>query len=270
MADFQRTIADWMGVSLRTVRRWCERGELPGAYATKGGHWRIRRPSKVKLDALCASGRIKVPRGESFGERLAGAIHCATRTKAERERFKPLAARMAAIARKIQLHRNSPAETRVAELFRSKPAAYWMKAAENFETALDFTRKAHCARLRISEDTLYSGRLRLIDPQLAEILNNCPVEKFISPGAMKAAVKKPNETRLITAAVSIANRRGRVSAVAVAREMKMPRATFYRKFTARQIREAIAATRIGNVGVFAESPLDLRAKKNGLVIVREA
>ena len=26
----------------RTIRRWCEKGLVPGAYRTKGGHWRIR------------------------------------------------------------------------------------------------------------------------------------------------------------------------------------------------------------------------------------
>jgi hypothetical protein len=26
----------------RTIRRWCEKRLIPGAYRTKGGHWRIR------------------------------------------------------------------------------------------------------------------------------------------------------------------------------------------------------------------------------------
>jgi hypothetical protein len=41
MADFQRMIARHHDVSLRTVRRWCETGKLPGVYRTKGGTWRL-------------------------------------------------------------------------------------------------------------------------------------------------------------------------------------------------------------------------------------
>lgn len=38
-----------MSTNERTVRRWCERGDVPGAYRTKGGHWRLRRPSAKAL-----------------------------------------------------------------------------------------------------------------------------------------------------------------------------------------------------------------------------
>ncbi len=44
MSDFPLLLASEMGVSRRTVQRWCEAGEVPGAYRTKGGHWRLRKP----------------------------------------------------------------------------------------------------------------------------------------------------------------------------------------------------------------------------------
>lgn len=45
-SDFYTTedVAKIQNVSSQTVRRWCERGYYPGAFQTRGGHWRI--PSK--------------------------------------------------------------------------------------------------------------------------------------------------------------------------------------------------------------------------------
>jgi hypothetical protein len=39
------------GISRRTFERWCARGDVPGAYRTRGGHWRVRKPT----DAFVAS-----------------------------------------------------------------------------------------------------------------------------------------------------------------------------------------------------------------------
>lgn len=36
-------VAEIMGVSDQTIRRWCEKGKFSGATKTKGGHWRIPR-----------------------------------------------------------------------------------------------------------------------------------------------------------------------------------------------------------------------------------
>jgi hypothetical protein len=44
MSDFPMFLAKQLGVSRRTVTRWCEARKVPGAYRTKGGHWRGRRP----------------------------------------------------------------------------------------------------------------------------------------------------------------------------------------------------------------------------------
>jgi hypothetical protein len=49
MTDFTHMIARHHGVSLRTVRRWCEQGKLPGAYRTRGGHWRLIGPYLKQL-----------------------------------------------------------------------------------------------------------------------------------------------------------------------------------------------------------------------------
>ena len=44
MSDFPLLLATETDVTRRTVTRWCEAGKVPGAYQTKGGHWRWRRP----------------------------------------------------------------------------------------------------------------------------------------------------------------------------------------------------------------------------------
>jgi hypothetical protein len=46
MSRLPSILAKGLGVSVRTFERWCARGNVPGAYQTKGGHWRIRRPSE--------------------------------------------------------------------------------------------------------------------------------------------------------------------------------------------------------------------------------
>lgn len=53
----------------RTLRRWCEKGLVPGAYRTKGGHWRIRAKSpqsiKPRVNGFARMGK---GRGEPFNE----------------------------------------------------------------------------------------------------------------------------------------------------------------------------------------------------------
>jgi hypothetical protein len=44
MSDLLGLVASEMRVSRRTVQRWCAAGKVPGAYRTKGGHWRVRKP----------------------------------------------------------------------------------------------------------------------------------------------------------------------------------------------------------------------------------
>jgi hypothetical protein len=48
MSDFPLLLASEMGVTRRTVTRWCTAGKVPGAYRTKGGHWRLRKPRRIQ------------------------------------------------------------------------------------------------------------------------------------------------------------------------------------------------------------------------------
>ena len=46
MSRLPSKLAKALGISVRTLERWCANGLVPGAYRTRGGHWRIRKPSK--------------------------------------------------------------------------------------------------------------------------------------------------------------------------------------------------------------------------------
>jgi hypothetical protein len=48
MSDFPLLLASEMGVTRRTVTRWCTAGKVPGAYRTNGGHWRLRKPRRIE------------------------------------------------------------------------------------------------------------------------------------------------------------------------------------------------------------------------------
>ena len=37
------------GICRRTFERWCARGDVPGAYRTRGGHWRVRKHTNAML-----------------------------------------------------------------------------------------------------------------------------------------------------------------------------------------------------------------------------
>ena len=198
MADFQRSIADQMGVSLRTVRRWCERGRLPGVYRTKGGHWRIRRPAKARVARL--------------SHRMAKAVRSVFPSGAILPPF---------------------LKARILEGLRDG-------TFEAQEAAFQLSLAALCARFKVSINDLCLESLHLVAPELAGIFRTVPVREFVSAKALNAAQEKPDTTRLITTAQKLANDGGRVSAAALAREMKMPRATFYRHFTGAQIAAARA------------------------------
>src|SRR4029453_6287431 len=49
------------GISRRTFERWCARGDVPGAYRTRGGHWRVRKYAKAMV-ARATNHRFKTRR----------------------------------------------------------------------------------------------------------------------------------------------------------------------------------------------------------------
>jgi hypothetical protein len=52
------------GICRRTFERWCARGDVPGAYRTRGGHWRVRNPTWAAVRSLLSRPRDKTRRDE--------------------------------------------------------------------------------------------------------------------------------------------------------------------------------------------------------------
>ena len=47
------------GICRRTFERWCAQGDVPGAYRTRGGHWRVRKPTWSVTKKVLRSRRTK-------------------------------------------------------------------------------------------------------------------------------------------------------------------------------------------------------------------
>jgi hypothetical protein len=56
-------LARFQGVSQRTVRKYCQSGMISEAYATKGGHWRVRMPLSPQTRLFLAARSKKWPFG---------------------------------------------------------------------------------------------------------------------------------------------------------------------------------------------------------------
>ena len=55
----------YLGISRSTFQRWCTRGDVPGAYRSRGGHWRVRKHTKAMLKSSILApckGRTKTRR----------------------------------------------------------------------------------------------------------------------------------------------------------------------------------------------------------------
>jgi hypothetical protein len=52
------------GICRRTFERWCARGDVPGAYRTRGGHWRVRKASKAMIKSFILRPRAKTRRDQ--------------------------------------------------------------------------------------------------------------------------------------------------------------------------------------------------------------
>lgn len=58
-------VAEKLGRRPSTVRAWCERGELPGAYKLRGREWRIPRSA---LEAFLDSQRLGKGQSDRLGD----------------------------------------------------------------------------------------------------------------------------------------------------------------------------------------------------------
>jgi hypothetical protein len=82
----------------------------------------------------------------------------------------------------------------------------------------------------------------------------------ITPEVRKAAAERPKDSLLFLAALNVFNEGERVTGKAIAREMRISRATLCRRYSADEIKRAVK-TRF--IGAYAESSGFETARKNG-------
>jgi hypothetical protein len=242
MSDFPLLLANEIGVSRRTATRWCAAGKIPGAYRTKGGHWRLRRPR----GGVC--GLI------GYNQNIANFVLRYT----SEEGYTPPPIDEFALALKIckwaarQLSGSTPLSRTTVK--RAIEALEWAKmilnrrfveemeqltATKEFNTALEFSEIA----LGISEadhppvtrdyKSWISWKER-VDPEKHKFLMETPLLEMIRPRAY-GAVAAPNGLLMIKAEKLRVNKRA-VTQSALARELKISVKTLCRRYGRENIR----------------------------------
>ncbi|MEI6033936.1 MAG: helix-turn-helix domain-containing protein [Verrucomicrobiae bacterium] len=128
-----KNLALQLGKSERTVRRWCDRGLIPGAHRTKGGHWRIPKEAIRRYDEIAKSA-------ESFS-RTAWEKRWASgygRTESERRMGWPLSLRVSAALKDLtyaDIATLDPEDDRYREFF-TEPGVLHITAGEKLVAEL--------------------------------------------------------------------------------------------------------------------------------------
>jgi hypothetical protein len=188
------TLAKGLGKNQRSIRRWCELGIIPGAYRSKGGHWRVRR---FKLRE-----QLKVI-----------------------ERVKKFARVRSSLPKNNQI------------LF-DKEAWQWLA-----DGGWEKLTKANALLLSAYGLDHQTSLTEKLPNDLRRLLCDTPIHKAISQKMFSAA--QLGQADLHKAARLILSRSpsgNALSAKALARELKMSRATLYRKFLAKDIQAALESS----------------------------
>jgi excisionase family DNA binding protein len=255
MSDFAGLLASEMGVSRRTVQRWCEARRVPGAYRTKGDHWRLRRPTLKRrwgrYDDRIIDFVMRYTSGEGY-------------TPAREPDF--------VLAKKIvqwaERRASNPPAPSADEAKRIISALEWAKmvleqemekelealtASKEFNDAVEFSLVAN----EISDDDTVAGvrhspqdspkmrrercyeRIRSLkerDLEKYNFLYRTPILKMIHPRAYEA-VETPERILRVKAEKLRLNMR-RVTPASLADELKISVATLYRRYGRILVRQA--------------------------------
>ena len=262
MSDFLRTIARCLKVSERTVRRWCEDGNVPGAYRTKGGHWRLR---KGKID-------FGNPRLGTFESRLAQAVILSRQPPTEIKRQLQRAAEWRTAMGGEPNKRFDPGfkfaldfsfTFRIVELNPS--ARLTRDEMDRFNIAVEQRRDAfHPQTAQEVDCEIGRAQYPALDAILRELdslLWDQPLSRFMVP-AVREAAGLSAEQRLCIAVMSVANRCGRATASEIAKEMRITRATLYRRYSPDEIKKVVTKAPGGEIG-------NETAKMNGRALPRQ-
>jgi AcrR family transcriptional regulator len=194
----------------RTIRRWCELGLIPGAYRTKGGHWRIRR------------FRIH--------EQL----------------------RVSECIEKFARHRGSFPEDYLPPF--DKELLEWLKdgGQKRYKRATRLLLATH----GLSNETFLTERLT--DEQ-SRILDHTPIDTAITPEMRRAGKLPHSDLHVAARAILSRSASGKVTARALAAELKVSRMTLYRKPYGKDALRAVINFTMRQTG---KAPLE-RQQQNG-------
>jgi hypothetical protein len=258
-------LATEMGVTRRTVARWCAAGKVPGAYRTRGGHWRLRKPRRETC-----WGR--------YDDKIVEFVVRYTRVPGD-----PLSARQAAQLNKIALwlDRNKliPAAVSIGKRLvrgdnNTPPSIDWQFAeeVEKLIDGKDFNDALECSLVLkgISEDDKLpmglanipmqeKGRvirqhfedLKDRDPKKYHLLTEPDMRKMMHPRAYEARATR--DGMLMIKAEKLRLNMREVTPENLAHELRISPTTLYRRYGREAVKRACRP-----VQVCDESPTSVR------------
>jgi hypothetical protein len=250
MSDFPLLLASEIGVTRRTVTRWCAAGKVPGAYRTKGGHWRLRKPRRETC-----WGR--------YDDKIVEFVVRYTRVPGD-----PLSARQAAQLNKIALwlDRNKliPAAAsiirRLVQGDNDTPPSFDWQFAEAMERLIDGKQFTNALEFSLvaegisDDDKLPMGwenisiqeRGRVIrqhfedlkdrDPKKYDLLTQRDMLKMMKPRAYEATATRVGMLMIKAAKLRLNMRE--VTPENLANELRISQATLYRRYGQEAVRRA--------------------------------
>jgi hypothetical protein len=204
-------LAKALGVSVRTFERWCAKGDVPGVYRTRGGHLRVRTPSKALISKL-----METP---DYGETRKGRIA------------------------KLFLFLSPPeppSETK-RKLERFPEFLYGMTHGEEFRRAFDVAKAAH----GFSNDARENVKLARDDSEKRKLWHRTPIGEFIQPDHWRAA-ERPTAVLMTTAAMLRVSQNNMTSAT-LARALGIARRTLYNRYGRDAVKTACSLGSPGRV-----------------------
>jgi hypothetical protein len=164
----------------------------------------------------------------------------------------------AAMRRSISAELRNPIEFVVGE-FEKRGFMERQEQYRRAEAIFYFSREALLKKWGIAHDDLLADNFHETHPDIYRLFHDVPWHHLVIPRSGKAVDEHPERTRLYGAAMAVFNRRESVTVSAIAREMKLARATLYRMFSRTDMQKAIGLTRAGASA--AETPLEFGQRR---------
>jgi len=207
-----------LGISRRTFRRWCAKGDVPGAYRTRDGHWRVRKPSKaVMLKLLKTPNYWKTRKGRitELSSFLSGPE---LRPEFKRE------------LKRLGVHRL--VRTTMMNGQARPDLFWWILAVRKYTTD---TMKVAMAAHEISDFDRRDPNLKERDPEKYRLLYETPRDKFLRD--YWRASKEPSAPLMVKARM-LRLSQSKVNRKTLAREFGYDPRKLLKRFGENAVREA--------------------------------